>query len=123
MKGGQLRGAGRAAGQLVGAVGDKGHSVEQALEGRGHWWDPAATGAARRGGRGGVVCHGIDMGPKYGNSWLSGCKGGLLSLALLVSERAMRRTKLFRPDQRPKGRGSRVKGQRWDVKGGSLLQE
>lgn len=70
MKSRQVGGAWRAVGQLVGAVGDEGHGVEQALEGRGHGWNPApgsgaAAGGAARGG-GGRCCHdgsiGIDDG-------------------------------------------------------------
>lgn len=52
VEGGQVGGAWRAAGKLVWAVGDEGHGVEQALEGRRHRWDPApaGAGAAARGG-------------------------------------------------------------------------
>lgn len=44
VEGGQVGGAWRAAGELVGAVGDEGHRVEEALKGRGHPWDPAPAG-------------------------------------------------------------------------------
>lgn len=121
VEGGQVGGAWRAAGQLVGAVGDEGHRVEQALEGRGHLWDPApaagAGAAARRGGGGGGrCCHdsrigidGVDV-PGWsvhgrGNGSGSGRSGKTWSADepcfVCVSERATRRTKLFRPGQGP----------------------
>lgn len=52
VEGGQVGGTWRSAGQLVGAVGDEGHRVEQALEGPWDRWDPAPAGGGR-----GRVCH------------------------------------------------------------------
>lgn len=58
VEGGQVGGSRRAAGQLVRAVGDEWHGVKQALEVRGHGWNPApgARGGGRGGGRG-RCCH------------------------------------------------------------------
>lgn len=60
VEGGQVGGSWRPAGQLVWAVGDEGHGVKQALEGRGHGWNPAPGAAGARGGGGGGggrCCH------------------------------------------------------------------